>query len=84
MTHASANRSPTGLKSMPHGLLMPWATTSNVCRVGWYRHTPALIGWRSASGVPGLPTFEWVNTPWQPYNQPSGPQVNVFSVSCVS
>jgi len=27
---------------------------------------PALIGTRSAFGVPGLPTFECVNTPWQP------------------
>ena len=45
---------------------------------------PALIGMRSLSGVPGLPTRECVKTPWQPYSQPSGPQMKVFSVSCVS
>src|SRR5262245_50991974 len=31
-----------------------------------------------------FPTFDWVNTPWVPYNQPSGPQVKVFNVSWVS
>ena len=45
---------------------------------------PALIGTRWLLGVPGLPTRECVKTPWQPYSQPSGPHVNVFSVSCVS
>src|SRR5207253_2853977 len=47
-------------------LLLPRANTSNTCFVGWYRQMPALIGTRSASGVPGLPTRLCVNTPWQP------------------
>jgi len=44
----------------------------------------AVMGVRLAFGVPGLPTFECVNTPWQPYSQPSGPQMNALRVSCVS
>ena len=39
---------------------------------------------RACLGVPGLPTRLCVNTPWQPYSQPSGPQMKLFSVSCVS
>ena len=56
MTQAVQNAWPMSLKSTPQGLLVPWANTSNVCFVGWYRQTPQLIGERSASGVPGLPT----------------------------
>ena len=42
------------------------------------------MGSRWLSGVPGLPISELLNTPWQPYNQPSGPHVKLFRVSCVS
>ena len=84
MTHAVMNARPSASQSIPQGLLVPWAKTSNVCVPGSNRQIPALIGTRSLSGVPGLPTRECVKTPWQPYSRPSGPQAKELSISCVS
>ena len=54
MTQAVMNIWPRASKSMPQGLLVPWAKTSKTCRVGWYRQMPALIGVRSVARRPGL------------------------------
>src|SRR5690606_34741743 len=52
---------------------------------GWViAEHPGVKPIRSSSGVPGLPILECVNTPCVPYSQPSGPQVKVLRVSCVS
>ena len=66
MTQAVMIIWPPESKSIPQGLLVPWAKTSNTCRVGWYGQIAAFKGVRSASNDPGLPTREWVKTPWQP------------------
>jgi hypothetical protein len=54
MTQAVRNAWPRASKSMPQGLLVPWAKTSKRCVGRVIRQMPASIGTRSVVGRAGL------------------------------